>query len=398
MMYVFLLLLLLVESYAFILVKTLFRSKKITIIYSILTVLFLGIMSFEILSFDRSVGQTQTSLTVMTIVLVYLITKLFLTIPQVVMDLFRVLLWIIRGIGFKGVFIRRTTTIAWVSVCFAAVPFLYMMYGVLWGKYNYTPTHTVVESKAIPDGFDGIKILQISDIHAGSLEVEKVRKAVDLINNQDFDLLVFTGDLVNNFASEVDPLLVELNRIKTPRYGKFSILGNHDYGEYIQWKSPEDKAKNFDELVRTHAKIGFRLLRNEQVWLTNGKDSLALLGVENWGHRFQKAGDITKAIKGVSPDKFKILLSHDPSHFEMEIKDYPNPIQLTLSGHTHGMQFGIELGQNIKWSPVQYISPRWAGLYREEDRYLYVNRGFGFHAFSGRIGIWPEISVIELKK
>ncbi len=251
----------------------------------------------------------------------------------------------------------------------------------------------------MPDAFDGFKLTQISDIHSGSFDnEEKIQYAIDLINEQDSDLLVFTGDIVNAKADEMHPWIETFNGLKKFEAGKFSILGNHDYGAYLDWKSEEAKAANFEEIKDLHRQIDFKLLQNENVRIKRGNDEIALIGVENWGRHFGSNGDLNKATADVAPEDFKILMSHDPSHWEYIVKKHPKNVQLTLSGHTHGMQFGIEIPGFFKWSLAQYMYKQWAGLYNEFGRYVYVNRGFGFHAYPGRVGIMPEITVFELKK
>ena len=278
------------------------------------------------------------------------------------------------------------------GLAIATIPFATILYGIFKGKYNFKVITQQLEFTDLPEAFDGLKILQISDLHSGSFDKpEKIQYAVDLINEQDFDLCLFTGDIVNTKAEEFIPWIDTFKKIKDSIYGKYSVLGNHDYGEYAHWSSREAKQANFEAIKGLHQKIDFKLLNN-------GEDSIAIVGVENWGKKFKKAGDLHKASEGLSVDQFKVLLSHDPSHWEYEVKDNATNFQLTLSGHTHGFQFGIEIPGFLKWSPVQYVYKQWAGLYEHLDRYIYVNRGFGFHAFPGRVGIWPEITVLELKK
>ena len=211
-------------------------------------------------------------------------------------------------------------------------------------------------------------------------------------------MILFTGDIVNTHAKEMHPWIDNFNRIKKHKYGKFSVLGNHDYGEYVTWPSQKAKDENFEAIKNLYGEIDFKLLLNENTFIEKGDDKIAIVGVENWGNNFKKAGDINKASANLTQDDFKILMSHDPSHWEYEVKNHEKNFHLTLSGHTHGMQFGIEIPGYFKWSLAQYVYKQWAGLYENKGRYVYVNRGFGFHAYPGRVGIMPEITVIELKK
>lgn len=288
----------------------------------------------------------------------------------------------------------------WVSLLaliLSAIPFFAFIFGTTRGKYHYKVRKTILYLNDLPSAFDGFTITQISDVHAGSLDSRKrVQKGIDLINAQNSDLFVFTGDIVNNKASELLPWIPVFKQINAP-YGKFSVLGNHDYGDYIKWVSHAEKAKNLDQLKAHHHTIGFRLLLDEHVLIKKSGQSIALLGIENWGLGFGQRGDLNKALNSLDTQTVKVLLSHDPSHWDAEVKNHPGNINLTLSGHTHGMQFGIEF-LGFKWSPVKYRYPNWAGLVKENNRYLYVNRGFGFLGFAGRVGIWPEITVIELRK
>lgn len=294
--------------------------------------------------------------------------------------------------------ISRRKFISRTGIILAIIPFLAVIYGVAYGRFDFQVTEKSVEIGGLPDSFDGFRILQISDIHAGSFYgyEERVKRAVDIINNQEADIIVFTGDLVNNFTSELDGLEGILMEMEA-RHGKYSILGNHDYGDYYQWESPEAKEQNMKEMLTAHEKIGFRLLLNQWDSLSVNGESIALIGVENWGEPpFPRYGDLEKAISGTEDMPVRILLSHDPSHWDAEVLGATD-IDLTLSGHTHGMQFGIEY-RNFRWSPSQYKYPRWGGLYKEASQYLYVNRGLGYLAFPGRIGMPPEITIIELRK
>jgi len=292
----------------------------------------------------------------------------------------------------------RRKFVSQIALGVAAIPFIGTAWGMIKGKYEYRVHKIKIAFKDLPDAFHGFKITQLSDIHSGSFDnPQAVQHGIDMANAQKSDLIVFTGDLVNNVASEMNDWIDHFSQLTAPQ-GKFSILGNHDYGDYVQWPSEEAKQRNFDALKNVHEQIGFRLLLNESVHIEKDGQKIALLGVENWGKRgFVKHGDLDKAIANIGDDEFKILLSHDPSHWEEKTVPHHKHIHLTMAGHTHGMQFGIEI-PGIKWSPVKYIYKQWAGLYEKAGKYIYVNRGFGFLGFPGRVGILPEITVIELVK
>jgi len=289
----------------------------------------------------------------------------------------------------------------WVSelaVSIAAILFFIVLFGITRGRHFYRVRQETIYFPDLPETFDGFTITQITDVHSGSFtNAAGVQKGLNLVNDQHSDVILFTGDLVNNRASEMDPWIPAFSRLKAPM-GKFSVLGNHDYGDYIPWETPEAKRANLTRLRQVHADIGFRLLQDEAVTLRKNGESIVLLGVENWGKgSFHKYGDLKKATAAVPDDAFKILMSHDPSHWEGVTLGHHQHIHMTLSGHTHGMQFGFELF-GFKWSPVKYVYKQWAGLYEQAGRFLYVNRGFGFLGLKGRIGMWPEIAVITLKR
>jgi hypothetical protein len=281
----------------------------------------------------------------------------------------------------------------------AAIPFSSLLYGMYRGKYNYQVLSHTLEFDDLPDAFDGYRITQISDVHSGSFDNEdKVAYGIDLINQQNSDLIVFTGDLVNNVADEMTPWKDLFGKLKA-HDGVYSILGNHDYGDYARWNSEEEKKSNLEQLKSLQKEMGWDLLLNEHRTIERRGQSIKLVGVENWGAGgFKKAGDLDKACEGLATEDFKVLLSHDPSHWQQQVKLDERNFQLTLSGHTHGMQFGIEIPGLIKWSPVKYRYENWAGIYEEFGRFINVNRGFGFIGYPGRVGIWPEVTVIELKK
>jgi predicted MPP superfamily phosphohydrolase len=338
------------------------------------------------------------------------VPKLFVVIFLFSEDMIRVLqgsiTWISDLLNFNNTSPERSQYIpsrrafvSQVGLALAAIPLSSIVYGIWKGKYNYRVIRQVLHFDDLPDAFDGFTIAQVSDIHSGSFDnKEKIEYGVDLLNDQNPDLVLFTGDLVNNKADEMEPWIKTFGRLKG-KHGQFSILGNHDYGDYISWESARAKEANMQRLYQVHEEIGFKLMRNENHHIEKDGQRIALLGVENWGKPpFPQHGDIKQAMNGVDANAFKILMSHDPSHFDEEVKHVDEKIHLTLSGHTHGMQFGIEIPGLIKWSPVKYRYPKWAGLYEDLGRYLYVNRGFGYLAFPGRVGIWPEITLIELRK
>ena len=391
-----------VELYSFQVIKTVSKSKWILIVYAVISVAAIVFIIYELMKFDPSVGQTKSTLITLGLLLLVLLPKLVLTFVLLLEDVTRILIGTVThfmGHNSDSFLPERRRFVSQVAIGLAAVPFLSLIYGMTIGKYNYKVIRQTLFFPDLPDAFDGFKITQISDIHSGSFDDEnKIRYAIDLINEQEADLLLFTGDIVNAKADEMHPWIDIFKGIKKHEYGKYSVLGNHDYGAYLDWKSEKAKAENFVAIKDLHRQIDFKLMLNENVKIKKGKDEIALIGVENWGKHFGEFGDIDKASENVTATDFKILMSHDPSHWEYIVKQHPKNIQLTLSGHTHGMQFGIEIPGYFKWSLAKYIYKQWAGLYEEFGRYVYVNRGFGFHAYPGRVGIMPEITVFELKK
>ena len=293
----------------------------------------------------------------------------------------------------------RRKFVSQIALGLAAIPFTSLLYGMYRGKYNFRVLKYTLHFEDLPTAFDGYRLTQISDIHSGSFDnKEKITYAVDLINEQASDVIMFTGDLVNNKAEEMLPWKSVFLKLKA-KDGIFSVLGNHDYGDYVDWNTPEEKAQNLEDLKVIQKEIGFDLLLNESRFLERDGQRIAIIGVENWGKGgFKKAGDLKKAAAQIKPDDFKILMSHDPSHWEAEVIPDDYHYHLTLSGHTHGMQFGIEIPGWIKWSPVKWRYKHWAGIYEELGQYINVNRGFGYLGYPGRVGIWPEVTVIELKK
>ena len=297
----------------------------------------------------------------------------------------------VRRPGRRG-FIRTAGLIV------AGIPFTSMIYGITKGKYDFRVKKVKLAFDNLPKAFEGFKILHISDIHSGSFDSrEAILDGIKLINQQEADVVLFTGDLVNNDSREIIPFIEDFKTLKAP-YGVYSVLGNHDYGDYKKWDSVQDKQENMELLYQYQKEMGFQLLNNENSVLSKGEDVIGIYGVENWGNPpFPQKGDLDKALSGREDVGFKVLLSHDPTHWDKKVLSHPVHFDLTLSGHTHGMHFGVDI-PGFKWSPIKYIYPQWAGLYAKGKQHLYVNRGFGFLGFPGRVGIWPEITLIELTR
>lgn len=390
----------LVEIYAFQAFKTVFKNRWFR--YSFLVISAIAYVNFiaTILMYSKSVGQTPQFQMAMGLLITVLIPKLILIVILFGEDIYRFLIKIISLFTYETRALpSRRKFISQIALGLATIPFASFIYGIVQGKYNFKVIKYQLSFKDLPDAFNGYRITHISDIHSGSFtNKQKIKYGVDLINKQESDLLLFTGDIVNNTADEMDNWIDLFSTLKA-KEGKYSVLGNHDYGDYMQWESKKAKDDNFEAVKNIHKKIGFDLLLNENRYLKKDGQRIALVGVENWGKGgFQKKGDLELASKNISDKDFKILLSHDPSHWDAEVKNADLHYHLTLSGHTHGLQMGIEIPGFFKWSPSQYVYKQWAGLYKEAEKYINVNRGFGYHAFPGRVGIWPEISVIELKK
>lgn len=346
----------------------------------------------------RKTGMSGISKTIAHAFLLLLIGELAFISILLPADLFRgltaIFTYFIQGKSFLP---DRSIHFTEFAMTLSGLTCLLFIYGILRGKYAYRVIKHDLYYPDLPSAFDQFTIVQISDIHAGSFGNRRaVERGVDLIKAQKGDLFVFTGDLVNNKAAEILPWIDVFSRIKAP-FGQFSILGNHDYGDYIRWPDQQTKQRNLQSLKKYHAELGYKLLLDEHIILSKAGQEIVLAGVENWGVGFGERGDLKKALTGVDKNAFKILLSHDPTHWETIVKTYPSKVHLTLSGHTHGMQVGLE-ALGIKWSPVKYRYPHWAGITNFDGRYLNINRGFGFLGFSGRVGIWPEITLITLRK
>jgi uncharacterized protein len=392
-----------IELYAFQAIKTLFVSNTILFGYIFLNSILFFLMIYFFLKFDRSSGITRTNMYTTGLFLLVFLPKIVIITVLFGEDLVRL------TTGFFNYFNNyeknatflpdRRKFVSQIALGLAAVPFLSLIYGITIGRYNYKVIKQRILYSDLPSEFDGLKITHISDVHSGSFDnAEKINYAIDLINEQNSDIILFTGDIVNNLAEEMHPWVDTFNRIQDHKFGKFAVLGNHDYGQYIDFPNKKAKQDNFEAIKNLYGQIGFDLLLNQNKIIKKGNDTIAIVGVENWGKGFGERGDIELASKNLKKEDFKILMSHDPSHWENQIKNHDKHFQLTLSGHTHGMQFGIEIPGFIKWSLAQYMYKQWAGLYENLGRHIYVNRGFGYHAYPGRVGIMPEITVIELKK
>lgn len=401
---IFIIIFLVFDFYAFQSLRTLTKNSLVTLLYFIISLFSIGNIIYQSLNFDRSAGINSGFYFAFALLVLVFIPKLILISFMFGEDVFRFFE------GFFNTYISKNNStdrsffngrrkfISQIALGTAAIPFLSILYGITKGKYNYKVLKYTLFYDDLPEEFNGYKISQISDIHSGSFDnKEKVEYGVKLINDQKSDVIMFTGDLVNSRTSEINPWKSTFSKLEA-KDGIFSILGNHDYGDYVRWETDEAKAKNFDEMLKVQKDMGFQLLLDESKFIKRGNSRLAVIGVENWGKGFKQKGDLSKAIVGVNPNDFKILLSHDPSHWQYEVLKDKLHYHLTLSGHTHGMQFGIEIPGIIKWSPVKWRYKFWAGLYERAGQYLNVNRGFGYLAFPGRVGIWPEITVITLKK
>ena len=397
----FVILLIVLQWYVFQAIKTITHNKIWWILYGLIITLIIGSFLYQIFNFDRSVGWTP-SINYSIGWFIALLSGQLILIPILFFeDLSRIAMGIYHFFSAEQKFHLpgRRKFIAQTAMALSTVPFASLIYGMYRGRYKYRVLRYTLEYDSLPESFDGFQITQISDLHCGSFDnFKKVAYGIDLINEQKSDLLLFTGDMVNNKSSEARPWVEKLSELEAP-YGKFSVLGNHDYGDYNQWENEAAKQKNMEEMYQIHKDIGFDLLQNESRYLEKNGERIAIIGVENWGAgRFKKAGDLEKSINQIHPQDFKILLSHDPSHWEAEVLPHPQPFHLTLSGHTHGFQFGIEIPGWVKWSPIQWRYKHWAGIYEDKEQKLNVNRGFGYLAYPGRVGIWPEITVITLKK
>lgn len=398
---------LLIDLYVFQTVKTAFNglnSNAYNILlwsYWIIDFIIISIIYYLAATGKFANGPTQNVNWIMGLMILTLVPKLAVLPFLIIEDFVRTIQGVYSYFSVKNIqqFLpERRKIISQLALSIAAIPLTGIIYGLIKGKYDYRVHRVKLTFKDLPESFHGFTITQLSDIHSGSFDDPvAVQRGIDITNAQKSDLIVFTGDLVNNHANEMAPWIDHFSQLTAP-HGKYSILGNHDYGDYILWESQKAKEENLENLKNVHQKIGFQLLLNEHQFIEKNGEKIALVGVENWGAKgFVKHGDLNKASDNLENDVFKVLLSHDPSHWDAIVLDHDKHFHLTLSGHTHGMQFGIEI-PGFKWSPVKFLYPQWAGAYEKKNKFIYVNRGFGFLAFPGRVGILPEITVIELIK
>lgn len=402
--------LLVLDLYVFQAVRTIFshassRTRLIVFAGYWLVALLCWIVVFSLPQWRTSTATGNFKLIIITLILGIYLGKVIASIFFLIDDLRRGGLWIFSFFTHSDAVttaneirgITRSQFLSRLGLVLGGSMLATLIYGFS-NKYDYHIRRLKLQFPNLPSAFRGLKIVQISDIHCGSFDNhEKVDKGVGMVLKEKPDVIFFTGDMVNNRSDELSPWMETFSRLKATM-GVYSILGNHDYGDYAEWPSKEAKAANLQELKDMQAKMGWKMLNNANTVLEKDSQQIALIGVENWSAkaRFPKYGDLKKAYEGAASFPFKILLSHDPSHWDAQVRtDYPD-IDLMLAGHTHGMQFGVEIPGWIKWSPIQYLYEEWAGLYKKGKQYLYVNRGYGFLGYPGRVGILPEITVIEL--
>lgn len=387
----------LLEFYVYQAFKTVTNNNYLKIAYWVITLAVYGFFVYEVLNFRRTDRDHHRIQIIASLFLIFLIPKVFVVIFLLMDDIARLFRYTFHFFSKpESYFPERRKFLSLIGLGVAGLFSAVIIDGITFGKYRHRVRKVKLKLKNLPESFKGYKIIQISDVHSGSFfHPEKLEHAVKLINEQNADLVLFTGDMVNNFAEEFKPFVPLFSTIKS-KDGKFSVLGNHDYGDYAEWSSASEKAQNIPNLINYQKQAGFEMLRNEHRIIKKNGEKLYILGVENWGEKpFPQYGDLDKASAGIPTEATKILMSHDPTHFDRVVKQHPSNVHLTLSGHTHGMQFGIDL-KNVRWSPVQYRYKKWADLYESEEKYLYVNRGFGVIGFPGRVGVLPEITLFEL--
>lgn len=406
----------LIDLYVFQGVKVLMQTKAestqriISIVYWSFAVLCLSIILLGFITDFHTWPKTIRTYS-FSLVVIHYFSKIFVVIFLLLDDVLRLFRWIYEYVHdhfFSSenkttdevIRVSRIKFLSQLGFIVGAIPFISLIYGMIGSAFDFRVRKTRINFPNLPEAFNGLKIAQVSDIHSGSyIGTGHLQRAVDLLMEQKADIIFFTGDLVNDIATEAEEFADEFKQIKAP-LGVYSILGNHDYGDYYgRWKSPEEKHANLERLKSFQKSVGWKLLLNEHTYIKRGNDEIGLIGIEylSGNHRFsrQAYGNMKEATAGLKEVPFKILLSHDPSHWNAEITNKYKDIDLTLAGHTHGAQFGVEI-PGLRWSPAQYFYKQWAGLYKEGNQYIYTNRGLGFIGYPGRVGILPEITVIEL--
>jgi predicted MPP superfamily phosphohydrolase len=385
-----------IDFYSYKSIKNINKSKILKYSYFMISLI---VVFYFFLEYKIQPNSYNKSLSLGLLIAFYS-PKFILVLFNLIEDIFRFLISVYNRLSKRSMVIKlpsRRKFISKLGIGLASIPFVSLNLGMVWGKNNIKVLNYTLFFDNLPSSFDGFKLTQISDLHAGNLDdLDDLERTVQLINSQNSDVIFFTGDLVNNEADELIPWITTLSKLSA-KDGIYSILGNHDYGDYRSWPTDLEKKKNFAKLKKYQKKIGFDLILNDSRFIYKGGQKLAIVGVENWSNAFRKYADLSLATKKIKSTDFKILLSHDPTHWQKKILPGEDDYPLTLSGHTHGGQFGIEIPGYLKWSPVKWRYKYWAGIYKEKNKYLNVNRGLGTTAVPGRVGIWPEISVITLK-
>ncbi len=399
-----------VEFYVFYALKGTFRTgwgmKASRIAYFVALGTSVASILTMLVAFSGGISRSNFWLNfLMGVGFIFIVTKIIMAAFFLVDDIARLLQWgVTKGVALTKsdpdpvMMPSRRKFVGQLGIIVAAIPFAGAVYGILKGKYDFTIHQETLRFSDLPEAFDGLKIVQISDIHSGSFDsMSGVQAGLDLIMEQKPDIILFTGDLVNNLATEAEPYIEMFAKLSAP-LGKYSVLGNHDYGHYYRWDTKEEMEANQIAVRTQNARMGFKMLHNEHLRIEKDGQNIVLAGVENWGlPPFPQYGDLEKTFAGVPDGDFTVLMSHDPTHWDAKVKAHRKHVHLQLSGHTHGAQFGIEI-PGIRFSLAQVRYKQWGGLYSEGHQHLYVNRGFGFLGFPGRVGIWPEVTVIELKR
>jgi predicted MPP superfamily phosphohydrolase len=347
--------------------------------------------------------KNEIRITFMAMVMISVITKLFIIVFLLIEDITRIIRWSFQNVKMRispdeyaPGNISRNEFLSKAALAVGAVPAATFAFGIISGAHDYRVEKISLKIPNLPKAFKGMRIAQVSDIHTGSFfNKTAVKGGVEMMMREKADVIFFTGDLVNNEAKEVKDYFEIFSKLKAP-LGVFSTLGNHDYGDYVRWNSPEAKKQNLKDLMKAHELMGYDLLMDEHRFIEESGEKLAIIGVQNIGvGRFPWYGNLGKAYAGTEEASTKLLLSHDPTHWNAEVTKKFKDIDVAFAGHTHGTQFGVKIG-NFKWSPAQHVYKQWAGLYKEGEQQIYVNRGYGYLGYPGRVGMPPEITVFTL--